>query len=106
MVEIVDPRPDEALGDPACGTAGFLITSMEYLMEKYTSPEAVIMDKDGNKTFTGDLLVPYMDHIQNNMLNGFDFDVTMLRISAMNQVRRCDVDQRDGYTLLGLDVVS
>jgi type I restriction enzyme M protein len=84
MVEIVDPQPEETIGDPACGTAGFLVSAMEYLLETNTSPEAVIKDEMGNKHYTGDKLVPYMDHIQNRMFNGFDFDVTMLRIASMN----------------------
>ena len=84
MVEILDPRPDETIGDPACGTAGFLVSAMEYLLETYTSPEAVIENEDGSKTYTGDLLLPHMDNIQNHMFNGFDFDVTMLRIASMN----------------------
>jgi type I restriction enzyme M protein len=53
-------------------------------METHTSPEAIITNEDGSKTFTGDKLVPYKEHIQHRMFNGFDFDVTMLRISAMN----------------------
>jgi type I restriction enzyme M protein len=57
---------------------------MEYLTEKYTSPEAVIKDEDGNIHYTGDKLVPYHDHIQKNMFKGFDFDATMLRIASMN----------------------
>ncbi len=84
MVEILDPRPDETIGDPACGTAGFLVSAMEYLLETYTSSEAVIENEDGSKSYTGDQLIPYMDHIQKNMFNGFDFDVTMLRIASMN----------------------
>ena len=84
MVEMVAPRPDDTIGDPACGTAGFLVSAMEYLLETYSSPEAVIENDDGSKTFTGDRLVPYMDHIQTKMFNGFDFDVTMLRIASMN----------------------
>ena len=84
MVEIMDPRPTETIGDPACGTAGFLVSAMEYLLETYTSPEAVITNVDGSKTYTGDKLMPYREHIQNNMFNGFDFDITMLRIASMN----------------------
>jgi type I restriction enzyme M protein len=45
----------------------FLISAMEYLTEKYTSPEAVIKDEDGNIHYTGDKLVPYLDHIQKHM---------------------------------------
>ena len=84
MVEILDPRPDETIGDPACGTAGFLVSAMEYLLETYPSPEAIIENEDGSKTYTGDQLMPYIGHIQSNMFNGFDFDVTMLRIASMN----------------------
>jgi type I restriction enzyme M protein len=84
MIEIIDPRPDETVGDPACGTAGFLISAMEYLMETHTSPEAVITNEDGYKIYTGDKLIPYKEHIQQRMFNGFDFDVSMLRIASMN----------------------
>jgi len=84
MVEIIDPRPEEIVGDPACGTAGFLISAMEYLMEKYTSPKGIFKDDEGNKHYTGDKLVPHMEHIQKKMFKGFDFDVTMLRIASMN----------------------
>jgi type I restriction enzyme M protein len=56
---------------------------MHYLQRKYTSPEGVI-DHDGEKVYSGDLLEPYREHIQTNMIHGFDFDVTMLRIAAMN----------------------
>jgi type I restriction enzyme M protein len=35
-------------------------------------------------TYTGDLLEPYRKHLQSGMFHGFDFDVTMLRIAAMN----------------------
>ena len=84
MVEMLAPRPDEIIGDPACGTAGFLVMAMHYLMKEYTSPEMVYMDESGDPVYSGDKLEPFRDHIQNNMLHGFDFDVTMLRIAAMN----------------------
>ena len=37
-----------------------------------------------HKTYLGDLLDPYRDHIENGLLSGFEFDSTMLRIAAMN----------------------
>jgi type I restriction enzyme M protein len=40
MVELLEPKPDEVVGDPACGTAGFLVGVMEYLKDKFTSPRA------------------------------------------------------------------
>jgi type I restriction enzyme M protein len=84
MVEMLDPKPTETIGDPACGTAGFLVGAMQYLLEKYTSPEGPDEGRDGETIYTGDLLEPYRKHIQNGMFHGFDFDATMLRIASMN----------------------
>lgn len=88
MVEMVAPKPDQAICDPACGTAGFLASTMEYLIEKYSSPNLVHTEKDsyGNEItiYPGDKLEPYKENIQNGLLTGFDFDSTMLRIAAMN----------------------
>jgi type I restriction enzyme M protein len=84
MVELLDPKPTEVVGDPACGTAGFLVSTMEYLRRQYSSPELVETFEDGSKSYPGDRLEPYREHIQNGLFHGFDFDVTMLRIAAMN----------------------
>jgi type I restriction enzyme M protein len=85
MVSLVDPKPTDSIADPACGTAGFLVAALEYLVEKYTSPEGVLNDPvTGSKTFSGDLLEQHREHIRSKMFHGFDFDITMLRIAAMN----------------------
>jgi type I restriction enzyme M protein len=84
MVELLEPKPTETIGDPACGTAGFLVGAMQYLVEKHTSPRGKLKGDGGETIFTGDLLEPYRDHIQSGMFHGFDFDATMLRIASMN----------------------
>jgi len=86
MVEMLDPKLEhnEVVGDPSCGTAGFLVEVMHYLHKKYTSPEGIQKGEDGEPIYTGDLLEPHREHMQSNLLHGFDFDVTMLRIAAMN----------------------
>lgn len=84
MVELLDPKPTDTIGDPACGTAGFLVGTMQYLLEKYTSPKGKLKGESGETIYTGDLLEPYRDHMQNGMFHGFDFDATMLRIASMN----------------------
>ena len=84
MADLVEPKPTDVIGDPACGTAGFLVGMMAHLMERYTSPEGIITHDDGQHTYTGDLLEPYRKHIQGGMFHGYDFDTTMLRIAAMN----------------------
>jgi type I restriction enzyme M protein len=73
------------LGDPACGTAGFLVRSMEYIMRKNTSDDGRINAEDGSVIYTGDLLnETQRAHLQKDAFHGFDFDATMLRLSAMN----------------------
>lgn len=72
MVEMVDPKSDDVICDPACGTSGFLVSAAEYLKE--TKKEEIFFDQDKK------------EHYMNSMFNGFDMDRTMLRIGAMNMM--------------------
>ncbi|WP_156501433.1 N-6 DNA methylase, partial [Alcanivorax sp. HI0044] len=86
MVELIDPQPTDIICDPACGTAGFLARTMEYLNRVHSSDAGTFEDEEGNKHYTGDLLDPYREHINKQMFWGFDFDTTMLRVSSMNMM--------------------
>ena len=94
IVEMLDPDATSRIADPACGTAGFLATSYEYLLEKYSSPDGVMTETVTNekgdeieqKVYLGDLLHEHRAHVDSDMFHGFDFDSTMLRIAAMNLV--------------------
>ncbi len=68
MVELIAPTPDDIICDPACGTAGFLVSAAEYIRENF---EDTMTEKQW-ASYSGD------------MFTGFDTDRTMLRISAMN----------------------
>ncbi|MCR5389052.1 MAG: type I restriction-modification system subunit M [Lachnospiraceae bacterium] len=72
MVEMIDPKADDVICDPACGTSGFLVSAAEYLKE--TKKEEIFYNKDKK------------EHYMNSMFNGFDMDRTMLRIGAMNMM--------------------
>ena len=72
IVELVEPKADDIICDPACGTAGFLVGAGEYLRKK--RKEEVLFNRQ-NK-----------DHYMNHMFHGFDMDRTMLRIGAMNMM--------------------
>jgi len=42
MVEMVDPNLGDTIYDPACGTGGFLIDAVEYILARYsTEPQEV-----------------------------------------------------------------
>lgn len=72
MVELMEPKTDDVICDPACGTSGFLVAAGEYLKEKHK--QEVFFNRQ-NK-----------DHYMNHMFHGFDMDRTMLRIGAMNMM--------------------
>ena len=72
MVELMDPKADDVICDPACGTSGFLVTAGEYLKEK--RKQEIFFDRQKK------------DHYMNHMFYGYDMDRTMLRIGAMNMM--------------------
>ena len=94
MVELMQPVSTDTISDPACGTGGFLVSAMEYLLRTNTSPDARLERSDldllgdvreeDRYTYPGDLLGEQWEHVRNGMFHGFDFDATMLRIAAMN----------------------
>ena len=85
MVEMLDPKPTDRVGDPACGTAGFLMAVMEYLRRMHTT-SGLEYEENGRTVYIGDQLTPHLGHINTGMFRGFDFDQTMLRVSAMNML--------------------
>ena len=72
MVEMMAPKADDIICDPACGTSGFLVTAGEYLKEN--RKEEIFFNKVKK------------DHYMNHMFHGYDMDRTMLRIGAMNMM--------------------
>lgn len=86
MVEMIDPKPNERIGDLAAGTCGFLVGAYEYILEKGTSPN-ILFDEEGNKHPIGDLLGEEdLNFLQTDALTAYDNDsgMTMLRIGSMN----------------------
>ena len=72
MVRLVKPTPGDIIIDPAAGTAGFLMSSAEYLKENHE-----------NEIFTSEQL---KEHFNNTMFHGNEIDTTMLRIGTMNML--------------------
>lgn len=85
MAEALDIRASDRVADPACGTGGFLVAAYEQVLRSHTSEAGRHTDEEGAEHFAGDLLTDAeRAHVYGDMLHGFDFDVTMLRIAAMN----------------------
>lgn len=87
MVALMKPQPKETICDPACGSAGFLVAAGEYLRDNH--PEI----------FTN---LELMQHYNEEMFHGFDFDISMIRIGCMNMilhgVENPSIDSKDSLS--------
>lgn len=72
IVKLIDPKKTESICDPACGTAGFLISSYKHIVDQNT------------KKGSGDMLTP--DDRKRMMENfaGYDISPDMVRLSLVN----------------------
>lgn len=89
MVEMVDPKPRQRIGDLAGGTAGFLVNAHQYILEKHTSAGILEVDAEGQAHhLIGDQLSKAERDFMSTKkyLRGFDNDsgMTILRIGSMN----------------------
>lgn len=71
-VEVMAPKKDEVILDPACGTAGFLISAYKHILRAN-------VDKKGHSTLTPD----ERDRLAQNF-KGYDISPDMVRLSLVN----------------------
>ncbi|MCD4697935.1 MAG: N-6 DNA methylase [Bacteroidales bacterium] len=98
MVDIIDPKKDETILDPACGTAGFLISSYKHILKHNSSnfdadeDKQVIDEKIKNlneltlnsKKYKGDKLTPDERSGLAENIKGYDISPDMVRLSLVN----------------------
>ncbi len=70
MVDVIDPKKNETILDPACGTAGFLISSYKHILES---------NNKGNKKLSPQEKKEIMGNFE-----GYDIDPAMTRIAQVN----------------------
>lgn len=68
IVAIIDPKKDETICDPACGTAGFLISAFKHILKE-----------NKEKSLTPDERKNLMNHFV-----GYDIEPGMVRIATVN----------------------
>jgi type I restriction enzyme M protein len=80
IVALVNPEPHMRICDPACGTAGFLISAYNHILRRYTKPADLtrgIVD--------GTLLRPKQwEFLEQQAFTGFDNDANMVKIAILN----------------------
>ncbi len=95
MVEVVAPKKTDIILDPACGTAGFLISAYKHILRTNTStPTPLARDKgtleakqgrgEGASARGGDLLTPDDKARLAKNVKGYDISPDMVRLSLVN----------------------
>ena len=99
MVEIIDPQKDDSILDPACGTAGFLISSYKHILKHNTKGYKEQQDReaydekgmplealtlDNPLRYKGDLLKPDDRKRLAANIHGYDISPDMVRLSLVN----------------------
>ena len=78
MVERIDPKPGETLFDPACGTGGFLTSSIRHMRERHVRrPEDERLMESGLRAVEKKPL-PHMLCVTNMLLHGLE-DASFVR---------------------------
>ncbi len=78
MVEVMDSKKNETILDPACGTAGFLISAWKHILKSNTSKKG---ESSGR---AGDLLTPDERARLAASIHGYDISPDMVRLSLVN----------------------
>ncbi|MCC5808620.1 MAG: SAM-dependent DNA methyltransferase, partial [Opitutales bacterium] len=95
IVELLDPKKHETVLDPACGTAGFLISAYKHILKNNSTPEAVgdkpvegndkaALDSSRIPPARGDLLSPDERANLARNIRGYDISPDMVRLSLVN----------------------
>ena len=99
IVTLVDPQPGQRICDPACGTAGFLISAFSHIMRQNTKPADL---KRGQ--VDGSILKPAQwKFLEEQAFTGFDNDANMVKIAILNlylhQLEKAQVSMMNPLTM-------
>ncbi len=88
MAELTQPQLGHRIGDPACGTAGFLLGAYQYIvtgLARKAEAHNLQIDEDGfTRTSIAASLTEKSKAILQSSLRGYDIDSTMVRLGLMN----------------------
>ena len=99
MVEVLDPQKDESILDPACGTAGFLISAYKHIIknnsENYNPQkdalsfarnelDALKIQIQSNGRYKGEKLKPRERQKMQKHIVGYDISPDMMKFSLVN----------------------
>lgn len=80
MVKMLDPKPDEKMLDPSCGTGGFLVATVAHVLERFKAETESGGEVTSDFLSVTERIADYVQH----QIHGADFDPDLVRASAMN----------------------
>lgn len=98
IVSLVNPQPGRRICDPACGTAGFLISAYTHILRQHTKPADL-----ARGIVDGSLLKPKQwEFLEQHAFTGFDNDANMVKIAILNlylhQLERARIEHYNPLT--------
>ena len=84
VVEILDPKEDERVLDPACGTGGFLVAALAHRMDRFREEERISAETETTEEFES--LNRRLRRYASKQVFGCDFDPFLIRASQMNMI--------------------
>jgi type I restriction enzyme M protein len=98
IVDLVDPQPGRRICDPACGTAGFLISAYTHILRRNTKSADL-----ARGIVDGSLLKPKQwEFLEQHAFTGFDNDANMVKIAILNlylhQLERARIEHHNPLT--------
>lgn len=88
VVEILGPKENERILDPACGTGGFLVATLAYMMKRFREKAKVRPETESTEEFES--LHDRLRRFASNQVLGCDFDPFLIRATQMNMVMAGD----------------
>jgi type I restriction enzyme M protein len=88
IVDILDPKEDERILDPACGTGGFLVATLAHMLAKLRAEAQAPAGTESTEEFESihDRLRAFAER----QVFGADFDPFLIKASQMNMVMAGD----------------
>ena len=85
MVEVMDPKKNETILDPACGTAGFLISAWKHILKTNTNAHQNSSIQWNDRVNKVGNLLTHDERIRlANSIHGYDISPDMVRLSLVN----------------------
>ncbi|MCP5106454.1 MAG: N-6 DNA methylase, partial [bacterium] len=88
VVDMLAPKENERVLDPACGTGGLLVKCLAYMIEKFRKEENIKSGQENTEEFLH--VHERLREYAGKMVFGADFDPFLIRASQMNMVMAGD----------------